>query len=475
MIMQSSLFFASSSLEEGLKKACTVYWNKTAVSQGDESYTYEEFIKRVIHYKTWLNNSLSGKTVLIKTENTVDTLFLLFGAIISDCIPLFYDPVWKNSELQKATELNACSYIITNDFSRIENGKVIQEYNDFKLLKVKTGDIMNNLLPETSFCRFTSGSTGFSRCLQFTEQAFLNAGYNWVLAAQYQSNDKIYCVATLNNGLAFNTSLLAAFFSGAELILHKGPIIPSAIRKVLDKKQPTVFVGFPLVYELIVNSEKINAEQFKARLVISSAAPLTNEINKAFQRKFLVKICNYYGLAEVGPCTFNEGDLDNVGKALKNVEIKIGDNNQVLIKSGSSASDFLDVQGESLKHSFTKDGFFITKDIGEINKEGKLILKGRVGRLINIQGRKIDPVEIETLIGNLPGVKDVLVKEQDLNGLKLLTAYIESASMKKETILKFCSDNLAIYKVPQQIIIKEKFPRSSSGKISITNLEMQTV
>lgn len=477
--MYPQTLFSAHTLEEAITKACGVYKHNIAVSQGSESITYKHLLQEIIAFKIWLNKTLGKETVLIKTDNNLNNLFLLFGAILSESIPLFYDPVWKRTELKKALDLNCCSHIITDDLTLINKDadEIKSEFKNFKLIKVTPflNKKTTNLLPVTSFCRFTSGSTGFSRCLQFTQRAFLNAGYNWWLSAGYKTTDKIYCVAMLNNGLAFNTSLLATFFCGAELILHKGTILPSSIRKTFENKKPSIFIAFPFVYELMLKSDKIAPSIFNVRLAVSSAAPLTNEINNLFQKKFAMKICNYYGLAEVGPCTYNEGNINSVGHALKNVDIKIDLNNQVLIKTNSSASAFLDTEGEDFNNSFSEDHFFITKDVGMITNDGQLILKGRIGRMINIQGRKIDPVEIEKLLLTEPAIKHIVIQTNMQNEHPILTAYIESTSVKKEHILKLCAENLAPYKIPQQVIIMDRLPRSSTGKISIGNIETNAI
>lgn len=478
--MQTLQLFESSSLETGLKKTCSHYRDNIAVSFGEQEVTYNKLMEEVQAFKTWLNSILGKKTVLIRTNSNLNNVSLILGSILAQSVPLFCDPVWKENELIKALELNNCNYLIGEESISLPTIelKEIDVFSGFRLYIVtalpdrRTTD---NLLPDTSFCRFTSGSTGFSRCLQFSEKAFMNAGSNWWNAARYQSGERIYCLATLNNGLAFNTSLLATFFSGAHLILHKGSLVPSVMRKTFERYQPDVFVAFPFIYEMLLNNEKITRDIFKVKLAISSAAPLTDKINEAFQQKFLTVICNYYGLAEVGPCTFNQGDIYSVGMPLLNTEIKINADGQVLVKTNSSASAFLDTLGERLEDSFTEDGFYITKDIGEINELGRLSLKGRVGRMINIQGRKIDPIEIENLLLSDKHIQQAMVIPQEQNGRTVLAAYIEAAEITKEDIMKLCANNLAPYKIPQQVVIVKNLPRSSSGKISIGTLETEVI
>ncbi len=475
--MQTSNLFDNQDMRAAFNDCCDVYKNQPAVSQGEEIVSYGALQQEVLQWEEWLNKHLANRPVLIRTTNTIDCLSMMLGGILSDCIPLFCDPVWKETEVLKALAINNVTYLVTEEIA-LSNASLLEKYKGFCLYKIT--DIAdrhynNNLLPTTSFCRFTSGSTGFSRCLQFTATAFRNAAYNWQQAAKYTASDKIYCLATLNNGLAFNTSILAAFFSGAELILHKGTLVPSIISKTLIKRQPTVFIAFPFIYEMIVMNDRISAATVKIRLFVSSSAPLSETVHARFKAKFSVPVCNYYGLAEVGPCTFNEGDLHTVGIHLPNVLIKTNENDQVLIKTNSMASAFLDVLGEPFSTLLNEDGYYISKDIGRINEDKQLVLSGRIGRTINIGGRKIDPVEIEQFIKLKNAVQNVLVTTKELTDRTILVAYVEGGHIKSEDVLKQCANHLSSYKIPQQVFILDAFPRSSTGKLSLGTIETRNI
>ena len=76
--------------------------------------------------------------------------------------------------------------------------------------------------PATQVCRFTSGTTGRPKCLEFSGDAVVSAARNWVLGTGMTGEDRTLCLAALSNGLAFNTSLLSTFLAGGELHFLKG-------------------------------------------------------------------------------------------------------------------------------------------------------------------------------------------------------------------------------------------------------------
>jgi acyl-CoA synthetase (AMP-forming)/AMP-acid ligase II len=94
-----------------------------------------------------------------------------------------------------------------------------------------------------------------------------------------------------------------------------------------------------------------------------------------------------------------------------------------------------------------------------------------VGRLINIAGRKIDPSEVESALRELPGVQNAVVRAEETPERTLLAAYLESTTVTREEVVRFCIGRLAQYKVPQKITVLSQLPRSSAGKISLGRLE----
>ena len=111
------------------------------------------------------------------------------------------------------------------------------------------------LRPDTEVCRFTSGSTGHPNCIEFSGTAVSRAAANWAAGSGLAPDDRIACFAALPNGLAFNTSLLAAFGTGASLHLTRGLPTGAHITRMLERTGATWLVGFPALYESVVRRD----------------------------------------------------------------------------------------------------------------------------------------------------------------------------------------------------------------------------
>lgn len=477
--------FSSGNLHNSIVQTCQEFHDFRAVTCGPENYTYSDLLYEYYSFQKFLNSLSARETILVKLSNKKSSLPLILAGITASQVPLFCDPVWKEEEILKILKRNGTCYYITEEEKPFDSYDytLIGENIGYKLYKVFVlADLLekNSLLADTAFCRFTSGTTGFSRCLQFSEKAFMSAGYYWWKASGIQQKDVIYCLSTLNNGLAFNTSILSVLFSGAHLVIHNGSLIPSSIKKILQAHKPSILIAFPFVYEQLIHADKITRSDMNLRLAISSAAPLKTVSSNAWKEKFGIGICNYYGIAEVGPCTFNTGDEEgSLGKPLQNSDIQfeqIGESSdmgkRILVRTSSMASAYLDTHEPNFAEKINSEGYYISNDRGFISEIGNLILTGRMDRTINIEGRKIDPVEIENLIKTIPSVSDVYVSKKYMQSRDVVAAYIEGNNIDPEAITKLCVKVLAQYKIPQYIKILETFPRSSTGKVSASLLEI---
>jgi len=120
--------------------------------------------------------------------------------------------------------------------------------------------------------------------------------------------------------------------------------------------------------------------------------------------------------------------------------------------------------------SFTEDGWFKTGDVVENVGDGFIRIVGRTKEVINVGGEKVLPAEIESVILEVPDVKDVLVKAipsivtgQTVFAQVVIDVDVDSKLVKK-AIKKYCRDNLDRYKQPTKIEIVNRTEYSGRFK-----------
>jgi acyl-coenzyme A synthetase/AMP-(fatty) acid ligase len=481
----------AAAIRDALSEMAVRYGSRPAVCRGEEVWTYQQLLSQIEEMRRWLSCEVEHGPVLFVPRNTPASLAFLLGAIGSGKVPLLADPAWSAKELEGIVRRCAVRAVAWDGAGAEGLGWMrppsLHQGIALHRLTIPEGDFAPIALREdTVLGRFTSGTSGFAQCLQFRASAMLAAASSWRQAAGLSERDRVLCLATLNNGLAFNTSLLALLLAGGTLVFHAGSLLASSVTRTLSAVRPTVLVAFPLVYEMLAGRKDKPLDLTSLRLAVSSAAPLPSAVRDWWREHTHLTICDYYGLAEVGPCTFNDGSvLHSVGVPLPGVSVRItaeddgvlptGAVGRIRVHTQSMASDYLECSGATFADSLDEQGYYVTRDLGRLTAEGHLELHGRMGRLINIAGRKIDPAEVEAALREMPGVENAVVRAEETAERPLLAAYVESTTVTREEVVAFCVGRLAQYKVPQKITILPRLPRSSAGKISLGRLEVTQI
>lgn len=471
-------------IEAALVRAAEEYPAGAAISCGDQRWNRSQLLANVGRAGDWLESFTAlREPVLFVPRNTPASVAFVFAAIVRGRVPLLADPAWTPAEL--AVLMHRCS-IATAAWEGSPPEEVDGRRESGAGYQAVVGRReRHGCVPEIAVGRFSSGSTGTARCLGFSQRAVLEAARSWGTATGYGPRDRVLCLATLNNGLAFNAVLFAVLLSGAELVFHPGRLLVRSIARTLGATEPTVLVAFPFVYKLLAHTSAADESLGRLRLAISSAAPLDPAVKEAWSRKAGRPVCDYYGLVEVGPCTFNDGsDLRSVGRPLPGVSITVagddgrvadqGQTGRILVRTDSMAHEFLDSFQPRLAANVTAEGQYVTRDLGHFDESGRLHVTARVGRQINIEGRKIEPSEIETVLCAISGVRDAVVIAEERSTSTRLAAYVEATDVSRAQIARHCVEQLAAYKIPQHIEVLDRLPRSSTGKVSVGRLRSPT-
>lgn len=161
----------------------------------------------------------------------------------------------------------------------------------------------------------------------------------------------------------------------------------------------------------LVFNNVLNAMGGKMRFAVSGGAPLNPEVAKFFHSMGLL-ICEGYGLTETtaGVC-FNspfEYKFGSVGKPLADVDIKIAENGEILVKSKKVMKEYY-LDEAATREAFV-DGYFRTGDIGHLDKDGFLFITDRLKDLIKTDGGKyVAPQRLENLLKTSPIISNVLI------------------------------------------------------------------
>ena len=239
------------------------------------------------------------------------------------------------------------------------------------------------------------------------------------------------------------------------LVIEK--IYKSKVKPILEKEGVRVLMKLPVLSQMVMNKireELVNAFGGEFYQVIIGGAAFNKEV-EAFFKKIGFPVTVGYGMTECAPIiTYDDWNVEKLyscGKAAPNLEIRIDSSDpanvpgEILVRGANVFLGYFKNE-EATKSVFTDGGWFKTGDMGVIDEDGCLFIKGRTKCMIlGPSGQNIYPEEVETVINSQPYVVDSLVVE-DNGGLTALIypdfAQGAKDGMNQDVFIKFMEDTL---------------------------------
>ena len=207
------------------------------------------------------------------------------------------------------------------------------------------------------------------------------------------------------------------------LVIEK--IYKTKVKPVIEKEGMRFLMKLPVISQVVkdkIKAELVNAFGGEFYEVIIGGAAFNKEV-EAFFKEIGFPFTVGYGMTECAPIiTYDDWNVEKLyscGKAAPNMEIKIDSADpanvpgEILVKGANVFLGYYKNE-EATDAVFTADGWFRTGDMGIVDSEGSLFIKGRSKCMIlGPSGQNIYPEEVETVINSQPYVVDSLVVEDD--------------------------------------------------------------
>jgi long-chain acyl-CoA synthetase len=249
----------------------------------------------------------------------------------------------------------------------------------------------------------------------------------------------------------------------------------------------TIFPGVPFMFEMLAEHGGRSGARFASlRRAYSAGGPLPRGVADAFRERFGVTVSQLYGATEIGSVTYADPDLPgfapaSVGQAMKGVSIRIlapdardaseplptGEPGHVAVLAASMLRGYL---GDEPSPT-TIDGYFPTGDLGRLDQHANLTITGRIKLLIDVGGLKVNPLEVEQVLAEHPGVATCIVVpvrvSETVSRLKAIVTPRPDAAdpLEPASLRAFARSRLAGYKVPRVFEVRDRLPTSATGKV----------
>ena len=378
---------------------------------------------------------------------------------------------------------------------------------------------------EIGSINYTSGTTGFSKGVVMPLNGLAGNIRYGINAGLVDSNSRHVAFLPLAHAYGCAFDFLACLAAGGHTWLIGRTPSPKILLKAFAEVKPTMILSVPLILEKIykkmivpqiqqppvswvlkvpfldeVVCSKIREQLIQAfggefRQIIIGGAPMNPEV-EAFLYRIKFPMSVGYGMTECAPLiTFTPYDrgskLYSCGKSLPGImEVKILNPNaqgigEVVVRGENTMTGYYK-NPEATADAFTEDGWLRTGDLGQVDADGFLYIKGRCKTmLLGPSGQNIYPEEIEAKINNMPYVLESLVLQQKDNRLVALICpdynevdadglTREQLDAQMEDTRKQVNSELAAYE--QIAIVKlyphefEKTPKKSIKRFLYSNM-----
>jgi long-chain acyl-CoA synthetase len=276
--------------------------------------------------------------------------------------------------------------------------------------------------------------------------------------------------------------LLASLSRGASLVFPPSAHPRSVVRTCADQGV-TLLHGSATLFDLLVRGRRADWPGLDGvRFARSTAAGLSLETHRAFTEAFGIPLWQTYGASETGGIcvnpdgAFHDGKLA-LGSADPEVDVRICDERGRELPDGevgeivaASAGLALGYEGDPGTGSRIHEGRFFSGDLGE-RRDGLFYFRGRSKLLINVGGKKVDPLEVEQVLRRHPSVEDSAVVAEAAPGHQAVKAIVVARQpVDPGELMEFCGRALAPYKVPRRVEFRSALPRNAIGKLSREHL-----
>ena len=378
------------------------------------------------------------------------------------------------------------------------------------LSKILSANILTALLglpkkggAEEAVLLFTSGSSGAPKGVILSHRNVLANTNQFGCRLSLKSSDRVLGCLPLFHSFGCTVTMWYPILDGINLVTYPNPLDVPKLAELIEKHSISLILATPTFLRGYLRRAKKDQLQ-SVKLVITGAEKLPQKVAKSFKRRFGKEVLEGYGLTETSPVSnVNLPDEEpehlgdgtpvlpnnrpgSVGLFIPGMAVRITDPDTgeplPLHKDGMiwlrGANIFEGYLNEPEKTAKVKHGdWFMTGDIGHVDDDGFLFIRGRLSRFSKIGGEMVPHETIETLINKVMKFKDderkiaVIGVPDEAKGEALILLSTDPDIGPADLRTKLLDEGVPALWIPKKIIDVAEIPILSSGKLDIKGCE----
>lgn len=437
-----------------------------------------------------------GQSVALMLPNGPAAIDALFGALYGG---------YRLTEINLAAGADAIGYALSHSESRLvicaaEQRKLLEEAllmhpcdaavldSDGDRIAWPASAAAASLPPapaagSQALLMYTSGTTGRPKGVVHSHASLLAGGWTTAVAHGLTPDDTAFCVLPHYHINGLCVTVMAPLVScGAVAMVER-----FSASKFWDQVHSSKATWFSVVPTII--SHLLQAENPPPGITSgiafgrSASAPLSPDVQEAFETRFKIPIVETMGLTEtaaqilsnpmppgprkVGSPGIAVGNEVIVGND-KQIELPRGREGEVLVRGPNVMSLYLK-NPEATREALTADGWLRTGDLGRMDEDGFVFITGRLKELIIKGGENIAPREIDDALYSHPDVVEAAAFPRPCGSygerVEAAVKLRDGSPVSAENLIELCRERLGKFKSPDRIYLLDDLPKGPSGKI----------
>lgn len=341
---------------------------------------------------------------------------------------------------------------------------------------------------------YTSGTTGRPKGVMLTHKNVCLHALGTIAELKLVDSDIWGHIAPMFH-LADAWATFAFTWVGARHIMV-GQFEPERVMSTIESQRITLSNLIPTMLNLMIKHPRVGEFDFSSlRVILSGGAPIAPQVVRSIMESFGCDYIQTYGMTETSPyLTFSilkqhlldlspEDQLNyksKTGRPFIGVDLKVVDENGSCVAADERQVGEIWVRGDTVtggywnlpaetEQAFT-DGWLRTGDLAVVDTEGYVNIVDRKKDMIVTGGENVYSTEVENVLYMHPKVLEAAVfgVPDDKWGEAVTAAVVlkKDESATEAEIIEFCKAYQASYKAPKSIIFLDELPKTGSGKIT---------
>ncbi|MEZ4331728.1 MAG: FadD3 family acyl-CoA ligase [Myxococcota bacterium] len=333
---------------------------------------------------------------------------------------------------------------------------------------------------------FTSGTTGRPKGVMCTHAQVLRGYASWTEVVGLRAGDRYLIVNPFFHAFGYKSGWLACILRGATCLPHAVFDVPTVLGRVA-RDRISMLPGPPALYQsILMHPDRAKFDLSCLRLAVTGAAAIPVELVRRMREELgFETVVTGYGLTEAcGIATMCRSTDDpetiatTAGRAIDDVEVRCvdadgnevarGEAGEVVVRGYNVMQGYFEDEAGT-REAIDAEGWLHTGDVGVMDAHGNLRITDRVKDMFIHGGFNCYPAEIESMLFEHPEIgQAAVIGVPDARMGEVGMAFVvpkPGAKSSPESIIAWCRERMANYKVPRRVAIVDALPMNASGKV----------